>query len=106
MANGYHAIEFLLWGQDLNGFEAGNGARSASEYGTGSDCTNGHCDRRRQYLDAATDLLIDDLEWMTAQWAPDNTGNYRATLLAEDASTGLQKNAVRYGITVARGTGW
>ena len=25
VATGYHAIEFLLWGQDLNGVEAGRG---------------------------------------------------------------------------------
>ena len=27
VATGYHAIEFLLWGQDLNGTKKGNGNR-------------------------------------------------------------------------------
>ena len=69
VATGYHAVEFLLWGQDLNGTGPGNGARPASDYDT-KQCTNGNCDRRAQYLSAATDLLVDDLAWMAAQWAP------------------------------------
>ena len=68
VATGYHAIEFLLWGQDLNGHKAGAGNRSWTDYAAGADCTNGNCDRRADYLKAATDLLVSDLEWMTAQW--------------------------------------
>ncbi|GGA17153.1 imelysin family protein [Neptunicoccus cionae] len=68
VATGYHAIEFLLWGQDLNGHKAGNGNRPWTDYAKGEDCTNGNCDRRGDYLQAATDLLISDLDWMTAQW--------------------------------------
>ena len=91
VASGYHAIEFLLWGQDLNGFEAGNGERPVSDYQTGDDCTHGHCDRRRSYLDAVSDLLVDDLEWMVAQWAPETEGNYRQELLAESDQEGLRR---------------
>lgn len=68
VATGYHAIEFLLWGQDTNGFEHGAGTRSWTDYASGDDCTNDNCDRRGAYLKAATDLLVSDLEWMTAQW--------------------------------------
>jgi putative iron-regulated protein len=68
VATGYHAVEFLLWGQDLNGTGPGNGARPASDFDT-KKCTNGNCERRAQYLRAATDLLVDDLAWMAAQWA-------------------------------------
>jgi len=32
VATGYHAIEFLLWGQDLNGTNAGAGKRQASDF--------------------------------------------------------------------------
>ncbi len=67
VASGYHAIEFLLWGQDLNGTDAGAGARPATDFSL-TDCTNGNCDRRGQYLSAAIDLLIADLEEMTANW--------------------------------------
>lgn len=69
VATGYHAIEFLLWGQDLNGTAPGAGQRPASDFDT-KHCTAGHCDRRGAYLKAATELLVDDLAWMAAQWAP------------------------------------
>jgi putative iron-regulated protein len=67
VASGYHAIEFMLWGQDLNGNGPGAGARPASDYSLDA-CTNGNCDRRRDYLAAASDLLIADLEEMAANW--------------------------------------
>lgn len=63
VATGYHAIEFLLWGQDLNGFKPGAGARLASDYSLKS-CTNKNCDRRRDYLRVATELLVSDLKVM------------------------------------------
>jgi putative iron-regulated protein len=69
VATGYHAIEFLLWGQDLHGTEAGAGERPATDFDT-KNCTNGNCARRAEYLSTATNLLIDDLEWMVEQWAP------------------------------------
>ena len=67
VASGYHAIEFLLWGQDLNGNGPGAGDRQATDYSL-ENCTNGHCDRRREYLAAASDLLVADLEEMAANW--------------------------------------
>ncbi len=82
VATGYHAIEFLLWGQDLNGHGAGAGSRPWTDYATGDACTGGNCDRRGEYLKAATDLLISDLEWIVAQWA--EGGDARATLLADE----------------------
>ncbi|WP_422378736.1 imelysin family protein [Roseibium sp.] len=69
VATGYHAIEFLLWGQDLNGTDAGAGSRPATDFDT-ANCTGGNCERRIQYLQAATDLLISDLQEMAAAWAP------------------------------------
>ena len=82
VATGYHAIEFLLWGQDLNGHGAGAGNRPWTDYAAGDACTGGNCDRRGQYLKAATDLLISDLEWITAQWA--TGGDARETVLADE----------------------
>ncbi|WP_163849705.1 imelysin family protein [Pseudooceanicola aestuarii] len=79
VATGYHAIEFLLWGQDLNGHDHGAGDRPWTDFATGADCTGGNCDRRGDYLAAATDLLISDLEWMAGQWA--EGGEARQTLL-------------------------
>ncbi|NKX37225.1 peptidase [Rhodobacteraceae bacterium R_SAG4] len=82
VATGYHAIEFLLWGQDLNGTEHGAGERAWTDYAAGDDCTNGNCDRRGAYLKAATDLLVSDLEWITAQWA--EGGEARETVLSDE----------------------
>lgn len=86
VATGYHAIEFLLWGQDLGGHGAGAGTRPWTDYGQAADCTNDNCDRRGEYLVAATDLLVSDLQWMTAQWAED--GAARAELTS-DTDAGL-----------------
>ncbi|MEP1327252.1 imelysin family protein [Pseudophaeobacter sp.] len=81
VATGYHAIEFLLWGQDLNGTDHGAGARAWTDYAQGDVCTNDNCDRRGDYLKAATDLLVSDLEWMAAQWS--EAGAARTTLLGD-----------------------
>lgn len=84
VATGYHAIEFLLWGQDLNGHEPGAGNRPWTDYASGDVCTGGNCDRRAAYLAAATELLVSDLEWMAAQWAAG--GDARGAVMAsEDA---------------------
>jgi putative iron-regulated protein len=64
VATGYHAIEFLLWGQDLNGTGPGAGNRPFTDYSTETNAK-----RRAQYLDSATDLLITDLKEMVAAWA-------------------------------------
>jgi len=67
VASGYHAIEFLLWGQDLNGNGPGAGSRPVTDYSL-EECTNGNCERRREYLGSASDLLVADLEEMAANW--------------------------------------
>ncbi|WP_420848089.1 imelysin family protein [Photobacterium sanctipauli] len=91
VATGYHAIEFLLWGQDLNGTKAGAGERQYTDFAYGEACTNGNCDRRREYLKAASELLQTDLSWMEQQWSADVASNYRAELLADSADNGLRK---------------
>lgn len=83
VATGYHAIEFLLWGQDLNGHAPGAGNRSWTDFAD-ADCTNGNCDRRAKYLVAATDLLISDLAWMTEQWGTE--GAARVELLGDETA--------------------
>ncbi len=67
VATGYHAVEFLLWGQDLNGTGPGSGVRPASDFDT-KKCTGDNCARRAEFLRAVTDLLVDDLAWMADQW--------------------------------------
>ena len=80
VATGYHAIEFLLWGQDLSGTGAGQGMRPATDFDP-ANCSGGHCARRAEYLKAASTLLVADLEEMVANWGPD--GAARVVLLAE-----------------------
>jgi len=70
VATGYHAIEFLLWGQDLNGNGPGAGNRQFTDFDTAT-CTNGNCDRRAAYLKSATTLLVSDLTDMVANWTAD-----------------------------------
>ncbi|MGB1110272.1 MAG: imelysin family protein [Gammaproteobacteria bacterium] len=86
VATGYHAIEFLLWGQDLNGTGAGAGNRPASDFNTQA-CTGGNCERRVAYLRAATNLLIDDLTDMAGLWA--EAGPIRKRLMGNGGNDGL-----------------
>ncbi|MFN4121405.1 imelysin family protein [Acidovorax sp.] len=73
IATGWHAIEFFLWGQDLS--ETGPGERSFEDFVDGKAQ---NADRRRQYLNVVTELLIDDLTTLVKAWAPDAKNNYRA----------------------------
>jgi putative iron-regulated protein len=86
VASGYHAIEFLLWGQDLNGTGPGAGNRPATDYDPKA-CTGGNCDRRRAYLTAVTNLLVDDLAEMAGNWKVG--GKARKQLAAKGESGGL-----------------
>jgi putative iron-regulated protein len=88
VAIGYHAVEFLLWGQDLNHGGPGAGNRPATDFDLAA-CTNGHCDRRRDYLRSATDLLVADLEEMAVSWKPG--GAAREDLRKAGAEPGLTR---------------
>lgn len=72
IATGWHAIEFLLWGQDLS--EKGPGDRSFEDFVDGKAP---NADRRRQYLATVTELLVDDLASLAKAWAPGLKNNYR-----------------------------
>jgi putative iron-regulated protein len=78
VATGYHAVEFLLWGQDTNGTEAGAGNRPHTDFDT-ANCTNKNCDRRAEYLRVVTDLLVGDLQWMASQWGPNGKARKAVT---------------------------
>ena len=84
VATGYHAIEFLLWGQDLNGTGPGAGNRPWTDYSR-TNCTHGNCDRRVQYLTAAGDLLVEDLAWIARQFAPGGQARKELTKGRPDA---------------------
>ncbi|PRY24195.1 putative iron-regulated protein [Aliiruegeria haliotis] len=78
VTTGYHAIEFLLWGQDLNGTEAGAGTRPVTDFDP-ANCTGGNCERRIQYLLSAADLLISDLEEAVVLWSEGGQGRNEVT---------------------------
>ena len=73
ISTGWHAIEFLLWGQDLS--DTGPGERSFEDYVVGQ---GQNAQRRARYLTAATELLVDDLTGLVKAWAPGSANNYRA----------------------------
>jgi putative iron-regulated protein len=74
---GYHAVEFLLWGQDFS--DDGPGERPFTDYVMG---TGTNVERRVEYLDVTSQLLVDHLEAVRDQWATGDDANYRATFLA------------------------
>tara|TARA_R110000868_G_scaffold1253_6_gene9709 strand:- start:7967 stop:9241 length:1275 start_codon:yes stop_codon:yes gene_type:complete len=83
VATGYHAIEFLLWGQDLNGTGPGAGNRPHTDF-SATGCTGGNCSRRAAYLLTATELLIDDLREITEAWAPGGAARKAVTSKGQD----------------------
>ncbi|MBK8899595.1 MAG: hypothetical protein IPM53_00285 [Anaerolineaceae bacterium] len=91
ISTGYHAIEFLLWGQDLSA--DGSGDRSYTDY---TEAEN--AERRGQYLLAAADLLVAHLGSLVDAWAPDVSGNYRAEFLAQPANDAIQKMLTGMGV--------
>jgi putative iron-regulated protein len=83
LSTGYHAIEFLLWGQDLNdaGHENDPGRRPFTDYlATGGTAMNQA--RRGQYLESVTALLVQNLTQVATAWKPNTAGNYAAGLAA------------------------
>lgn len=84
---GYHAIEFLLWGQDLTVPSANQpGQRPYTDFVDGGTASNQV--RRRQYLVACADLLTDHLQYLVNEWQ--TGGAYRNTFLALPEATALQ----------------
>lgn len=89
VTTGYHAIEFLLWGQDqdYNNFMIDGVTNGALQAGSRpvSDFDNSYAgERRKDYLNAAADLLVDDLETVTSAWSMNDNSNYRAALLGKN----------------------
>jgi len=74
VATGYHAIEFLLWGQDVNGTNKGSGDRQYTDFDR-KKCSNEYCFRRGKYLQMSVDLLVKDLTFMVKQWQKPTVNN-------------------------------
>ncbi|BBB23999.1 iron-regulated protein A [Isorropodon fossajaponicum endosymbiont JTNG4] len=90
VATGYHAIEFLLWGQDQDYTNfmkdsVTNGALVAGQRALSDYTTNANADRRKEYLNAAASLIVSDLESMVSAWADGDSTNYKAALLGKNS---------------------
>ena len=81
VSTGWHAIEFLLWGQDMNA--DGAGYRPVSDY---TDAAN--ADRRATYLAVTSDLLLSHLQDMVNAWAP-GANNYRSEFVSKDVDEAI-----------------
>jgi putative iron-regulated protein len=92
IASGYHAIEFLLWGQDLNDPPESAGQRPYTDYVVSGPDAEINA-RRARYLKAATTLLISDLESVAVEWRKPQAGetNYRVSLITGDVPTALKR---------------
>ncbi|WP_319380441.1 imelysin family protein [Thiomicrorhabdus sp.] len=99
---GYHAIEFLLWGQDLGetvgantnklrndavkiDYTTAGGQRALSDF-----TTDANADRRLKYLQVAADKLVADLAGVLTEWQ-DNGAYFQAFTTAADQNTANQK---------------
>ena len=89
LSAGYHAIEFLLWGQDKSA--NGPGDRPFTDYMTGGTGTAANQERRAAYLTLVTELLVDDLHAVEEQWEPGEPGNYVEAFLAAPPEDGVKK---------------
>ena len=94
IASGYHAIEFLLWGQDLNDPPDSAGKRPYTDYVPKTKSPNDVAARRGQYLKATSKLLLRDLDGVAAEWRKQGEGqqpNYRTNLVNGDVYTALKR---------------
>jgi putative iron-regulated protein len=79
---GWHAIEFLLWGQDFS--TSGPGERPYTDYVVGAGGTAANQERRGQYLRVATELLLEHLAIVRDEWK--TNGAYRQEFLNNKTS--------------------
>lgn len=89
IATGYHAVEFLLWGQDTS--DTGPGQRPFTDFATDGTATAPNPERRGVYLGVVSALLVSQLEDLTAAWAGDSTSNYRAEFEAAHPEEALRR---------------
>ena len=111
VSTGYHAIEFLLWGQDQdysNFMKDGvtKGAMVAGQRPLADFTTDKNADRRKAFLNAAVDKLVADLSLVTSAWKKDVKGNeglYRAALLGEAGDKNIDEKEALKQITAGMG---
>ena len=95
--SGYHAIEFMLWGQDLN-LDGSADTEESRELSSGMDIltSGGHrpltdftddanADRRFQFLEVVAAKLVADLTSVRDSWAPNATYRTAFTTVTTEA---------------------
>ncbi len=108
VSTGYHAIEFLLWGQDqdYSNFikdSITKGALVAGQRPLSDFTSDVDAPRRLTYLKAASSKIVSDLQTVKSAWEKEVNGNnglYRAALLntltGKDSSKNIsEKDALR-----------
>ena len=90
VASGYHAIEFLLWGQDQdysNFLKDGitKGALTAGQRPLSDFTEDSNADRRKAYLQAASQKIVNDLTVIAKAWEKGDSTNYRAAILNKNS---------------------
>lgn len=90
---GYHAIEFLLWGQDLRADGPGN--RPHTDY-----TTEPNAERRKQFLRITVSLLLENLQDLVGEWE-NGKDNYRSAFVKNDPKKSIQK--ILTGMTLLSG---
>jgi len=89
ISTGWHAIEFLLWGQDL--YDDGPGLRPHLDYVKGETGIRRHAERRAEYLRLTAALLVQHLKQVADDWAPNGSENFRTRFLAATPHESLEK---------------
>lgn len=99
VATGYHAVEFLLWGQDqdYSNFvkdSVTKGALTAGQRPLSDFTTDKDAPRRLAYLKASAQKIVDDLTVISDAWKTGDMTNYRAALLGinSDSSKNITSN--------------
>ncbi len=95
VATGYHAIEFLLWGQDqdYSNFvkdSITNGAKTAGQRPLLDYTSDVNAPRRIAFLKAAAAKIVADLEVVSGAWA--NDGLYKNAFLGKLTADNASKN--------------
>lgn len=96
ISTGFHAIEFLLWGQDFD--VSGPGKRSFNDYVVG---VGKNADRRAQYLLTVSEMLIEDLTKMVNAWNLKDTTSYGAEFVKPANTQTSLKNLLLGAYTMA-----
>jgi len=100
VSTGYHAIEFLLWGQDqdYSNFLKDSvtpGALTAGQRPLSDFTTAKNADRRLAYLKASASKIVNDLKTVKSAWEKDVNGNaglYQAALQGKLTDANASKN--------------